>query len=123
MRGVDVVRREGGVGGALFVVGDDPGAAGGDGETTPVLHHFVALVGADLDGEAGEADVGLVALPLVINDEHVVVSSSMHQPIRQSLVITSHGSGNAAAERFVALLESAEGRETLTRYGFIVEPS
>ena len=71
--------------------------------------------------EAGEADVGIVALALVIDEAHVDVPPSLHQPVRQSLVITDHGSNNAAARRFVDVLESPEGRRVLARYGFAFE--
>jgi len=70
---------------------------------------------------AGEADVGIVALALVIDEPHVDIPPSLHQPIRQSLVITEHGSDNAAARRFVDVLESPEGRRILARYGFTFE--
>ncbi|MFM7964263.1 MAG: substrate-binding domain-containing protein [Actinomycetota bacterium] len=45
----------------------------------------------------------------------------MHQPIRQSIVITTRGAGNDAARRFVEALESQEGRAVLSRYGFTVD--
>ena len=71
--------------------------------------------------QAGEADLGIVALSLVINEPHLLVEESLHQPIRQTLVITSRGSDNPAAKAFVATLRSAEGRAILQRYGFTVK--
>ncbi|MFM8266181.1 MAG: molybdate ABC transporter substrate-binding protein, partial [Acidimicrobiia bacterium] len=71
--------------------------------------------------EAGEAEVGVVALALVIPGAHVKVPESLHEPIRQSLVVTTRGANNAAARRFAQLLESAAGRAILNRYGFTVE--
>ncbi len=71
--------------------------------------------------EAGEADVGVVALSLVVDQPHLVVPADLHQPIRQSLVITERGNGNDAARRFAELLSSPVGREVLERYGFTVE--
>jgi molybdate transport system substrate-binding protein len=71
--------------------------------------------------EAGEAQVGIVALPLVISADHVVVPESLHEPIRQSLVITTRAANNAAAQRFVQVLESPAGKAILARYGFTVD--
>ena len=71
--------------------------------------------------QAGEADVGVVALSLVGDAPHLLVPAELHQPIRQSLVITEHGRGNDAARRFVELLSSPFGREVLERHGFTVE--
>ena len=71
--------------------------------------------------EAGEAEVGVVALALVISGTHVKVPESLHEPIRQSLVVTTRGANNTAARRFMQVLESAEGKAILARYGFTVE--
>ena len=71
--------------------------------------------------QAGEADIGIVALSLVIDDPHLLLEESLHQPIRQTLVITARGSDNPAARAFVAALQSAEGRAILLRYGFTVK--
>jgi molybdate transport system substrate-binding protein len=70
--------------------------------------------------QAGEVDAGLVALPLVVRDRHLVVAADLHQPIRQTLVITSRASDNDAARLFVAALRSPVGRAILVRYGFTV---
>ena len=70
---------------------------------------------------AGEVDAGLVALPLVVRDRHVLVAADLHQPIRQTLVITSRASDNDAARLFIAALRSPSGRAILVRYGFTVD--
>ena len=70
---------------------------------------------------AGEAQAGLVALPLVIDTPHLVVVPELHRPIRQSLVVTTKGVDNQAAQAFVAALMSPAGRTILRRYGFMVE--
>lgn len=70
---------------------------------------------------AGEAQAGLVALPLVIDTPHLVVAQELHQPIRQALVVTTKGVDNSAAQAFVAALTSPAGRAILRRYGFMVE--
>ena len=71
--------------------------------------------------QAGEADIGIVALSLVVNEPHLVVDEALHQPIQQTLVITTRGSSNAAARAFVDALQSAEGCAILQRYGFTVK--
>jgi len=70
---------------------------------------------------AGEVDAGLVALALVVRDKHLVVAADLHQPIRQTLVITSRAGDNDAAQLFVAALHSPGGRAILVRYGFTVD--
>jgi molybdate transport system substrate-binding protein len=70
---------------------------------------------------AGEAQAGLVALPLVIDTSHLVVAQDLHQPIRQALVVTTQGVDNPAAQAFISALMSPAGRAILQRYGFMVE--
>ena len=70
---------------------------------------------------AGEAQTGLVALPLVIDTSHLVVAQDLHQPIRQALVVTTKGVDNPAAQAFITALMSPAGRVILQRYGFTVE--
>ena len=70
---------------------------------------------------AGEAQAGLVALPLVIDTSHLVVAQDLHQPIRQALVVTTKGVDNPAAQAFITALMSPAGRVILQRYGFTVE--
>jgi molybdate transport system substrate-binding protein len=70
---------------------------------------------------AGEAQAGLVALPLVIDTSHLVVAQDLHQPIRQALVVTTKGLDNPAAQGFISALMSPAGRVILQRYGFTVE--
>jgi molybdate transport system substrate-binding protein len=70
--------------------------------------------------DAGEADVGLVALALVRERRPTIVDASLHQPIRQTAVLTARGSGNAAAKAFIDLLTSPAGVVVLRDYGFVV---
>ena len=69
----------------------------------------------------GEAQAGLVALPLVIDTSHLAVAQELHQPIRQALVVTTKGVDNPAAQAFISALMSPAGRTILQRYGFMVE--
>ena len=71
--------------------------------------------------DAGEADVGLVALALVRERRSTIVDASLHEPIRQTAVLTARGSGNAAAKAFIDLLTSPAGVAVLRDYGFVVD--
>jgi molybdate transport system substrate-binding protein len=69
---------------------------------------------------SGEVDYGIVALSLVSDEPHLVVPSALHEPIRQSLVVTTRGELNSAARAFIDVLMSPEGRRILAEYGFLV---
>jgi molybdate transport system substrate-binding protein len=70
--------------------------------------------------DAGEADVGLVALALVRERSLTIVDASLHQPIRQTAVLTARGSDKSAARAFIDLLTSPAGVAVLRDYGFVV---
>jgi molybdate transport system substrate-binding protein len=70
--------------------------------------------------DAGEADVGLVALALVRERRSTIVDASLHKPIRQTAVLTARGSNNGAAQAFIDLLTSPAGVVVLRDYGFEV---
>lgn len=69
---------------------------------------------------SGNADVGIVALSLVIAEggAHTIVPAELHGPLRQVLVVTSSGERGRDARRFARLVTSAEGQAVLRRYGF-----
>jgi molybdate transport system substrate-binding protein len=69
---------------------------------------------------SGNADVGIVALSLVIADDrdHVLLPEDLHEPLRQALVVTAEGASTEAAIAFVDFVNGAEGREVMVRYGF-----
>jgi molybdate transport system substrate-binding protein len=70
--------------------------------------------------QSGNADVGIVALSLVITGDtpYVLVDDALHQPLRQALVVTATGSVGDDAARFAAFLASPEARGIMVRYGF-----
>jgi molybdate transport system substrate-binding protein len=72
--------------------------------------------------QSGNADVGIVALSLVIADgsEYTLVPAALHEPLRQALVVTSIGARGDAAAAFAAFLGSPESREVMVRYGFVL---
>jgi molybdate transport system substrate-binding protein len=69
---------------------------------------------------SGNADVGLVALALVVADDtpHVLVPPELHEPLLQALVVTAPDDRLDAATRFVDHVTSTDGRAVMARYGF-----
>ena len=70
--------------------------------------------------ETGNVDIAIVALSLVITGSlpYQLIDDTLHQPLKQSLVVTKTGANQKDAEKFVAFLSSAEGRTTMNSYGF-----
>lgn len=70
--------------------------------------------------QSGNADVGIVALSLVITGDHpyVLLDEDLHDPLRQALVVTGTGAKGDDARRFAEFLASSAGREIMVRYGF-----
>jgi molybdate transport system substrate-binding protein len=71
---------------------------------------------------SGNADVGLVALPLVIADgsPYSLVPDDLHDPLVQALVVTAADSRVADATAFADFVTSPAGREVMVRYGFVL---
>jgi molybdate transport system substrate-binding protein len=66
-------------------------------------------------------DVALVAQSLaVVNDggQSLPIDPSLHDPLDEYLVTCGKGEEAEHAKDFVAFLDSADGREIMTRYGF-----
>lgn len=72
--------------------------------------------------ETGNVDAAIVALSLVINasSRYQLIDESLHQPLKQSLVLTNDGEKNLGAQKFVEFLSSTEGRAAMNRYGFVL---
>jgi molybdate transport system substrate-binding protein len=71
----------------------------------------------------GNADVALIALSLaVVNDggAFLPIDPSMHDPLDQQLVVCGNGEEADAARQFSEFVGSREGREVMTRYGFLL---
>lgn len=70
--------------------------------------------------QSGNADIGIVALSLVITDgtDHVLVPEALHEPLRQALVVTADGDAVGPASAFATFVSSPEGRAVMGRYGF-----
>lgn len=72
--------------------------------------------------EAGAADVGLIALSLVVIpplDKHAfqLIDADLHAPLTQAFVITQRAHNNPAAQRFTAFMGSPEAILILRRHG------
>ena len=76
---------------------------------------------------SGNADVAIVALSLALaTDEDgrghwTGIDESLHEPLRQDLLVTTDDPDRAAiAAAFTDLVGSEQGREVMARYGFVV---
>lgn len=76
--------------------------------------------------ESGGADLGFVALSLVLSpalQSHgrwIAVPEELYAPLTQGAVLTRRGQSNAAAARYLAFLQSDAAREVLARFGYSV---
>ncbi|MBA3392350.1 MAG: molybdate ABC transporter substrate-binding protein [Deltaproteobacteria bacterium] len=73
----------------------------------------------------GNADAAIVALSLAVVSDggaYLPIDQFLHDPLDQQLVVCGKGAEADAARKFAELVASAEGRELMTRYGFVVPP-
>ena len=71
----------------------------------------------------GNADAALVALSLAVVSDggaYLPVDPSLHDPLDQQLVVCGNGPEADAARQFADFIGSREGREVMTRYGFVL---
>jgi molybdate transport system substrate-binding protein len=71
----------------------------------------------------GDADAAVVALSLaVVTDggSFLRIDPALHDPLEQQLVVCGNGDEADAAHQLAAFIGSREGREVMTRYGFIL---
>ncbi|OAH10305.1 molybdate ABC transporter substrate-binding protein [Streptomyces jeddahensis] len=72
---------------------------------------------------SGNAQSALVSLSLVINrtdGAYTLVPEKAHKPLRQVLVVTAPKDKQDAAKKFADLVNSAEGRKVMDKYGFVL---
>lgn len=78
--------------------------------------------------QTGNADVGIVALSLVlapaVRDQgwYQLIPQDLHAPLQQGYIVTSRARDNALAWRFAAFMESAAARAILGNHGFVLPP-
>lgn len=76
--------------------------------------------------ESGNAQVGVLALALVLNPQlaskgkYWLIPDNLHEPLEQGYVLTKRGTNNAAAKAFAVYMNSPESRAVMTRYGFVL---
>lgn len=72
----------------------------------------------------GNADIGFVALSMVINSDaaakmqYIEVPAPLHDPILQDALLLIHGANNAAAKAYLDFLKSEEARPILVSNGY-----
>ncbi len=70
---------------------------------------------------SGAVEVGFVALSQVISldaTEYWIIPDSMHEPIRQDVVLLRRGDANPAAKAFLDFLRSHAGRQVIANFGY-----
>ena len=76
--------------------------------------------------QSGNAQVGIIALSLVLSPEmagkgsYSLVPDNLHQRLEQGFIITQRASGNALAKTFADYMRMPQTRERMTRYGFML---
>lgn len=77
---------------------------------------------------SGAAEVGLIALALVVGGElqgkgdYVLIDHEWHPPLWQAFVITRRAANDARAQAFAAFVRGEQGRAILARFGFELPP-
>jgi molybdate transport system substrate-binding protein len=69
----------------------------------------------------GNADVAIVALSLAVVTDggaFLPIDPSLHEPLDQMMVVCGNGEEADAARQLAEFVNSREGREIMTRYGF-----
>lgn len=72
--------------------------------------------------ETGNVDAAIVALSLAIVGDmpYELVPENLHEPLKQSLVVTKTGENENNARSFVEFLYSENGRRVMESYGFVL---
>jgi molybdate transport system substrate-binding protein len=71
----------------------------------------------------GDADAAVVALSLAVVSDggaSLLIDESLHAPLDQAMVVCGKGEEADAAKQFATFVGSREGREVMTRYGFVL---
>ena len=76
--------------------------------------------------QTGNAQVGILALSLALNSElstkggYFLIPDTLHAPLEQGYIITKRGADKPLAKQFADFMESEQGRNVMTKYGFIL---
>lgn len=75
---------------------------------------------------SGNAQVGIIALSLVLNPElsskggYYLIPGSLHNPLEQGFIITKSGANKPLAKKFTKYMGSKKVRSIMTKYGFVL---
>lgn len=101
-------------------------AAGVWGTVEPKLIYGENIAATAQYVQTGNAQIGVIALSLVINPElagkggYALIPDKLHAPLEQGYVITKRAASNALAKRFANYMEGKTARALMTKYGFIL---
>ena len=76
--------------------------------------------------QSGNAQIGILALSLVINPElskqggYYLIPEKLHNPLEQGYVITKPGADKQLARQFADFMGSKQARGIMTKYGFVL---
>ena len=72
--------------------------------------------------ETGNADAAITALSLSVrsNGRWTLISEALHKPLDQALAVIKGARRELEARRFAEFINSAQGRSTMRKYGFIL---
>ncbi len=76
--------------------------------------------------QSGNAQVGIIALALVLNPElskkggYYLIPDTMHNPLEQGFIITKLGANKPLAKQFADYMGSKQVRTIMTKYGFVL---
>jgi molybdate transport system substrate-binding protein len=74
--------------------------------------------------DSGNAQVGIIALALVLGPElagkgsYTLVPDNLHEPLEQGFVITRRAADNTLAKAFADYMGTGQTRAVMVRYGF-----
>lgn len=74
--------------------------------------------------QTGNAQIGLLALSLVLNRElverggYALIPETLHRPLEQGYIVTRRAAGNPLAARFAQYIDSPTARTVMAKYGF-----
>lgn len=76
--------------------------------------------------QSGNAQVGIIALSLVLNPElsrkgsFYLIPGAMHTPLEQGYIITKRGALKPLAKQFAEYMGTKQARGIMTKYGFVL---
>lgn len=90
----------------------------------PKLVYGENIAQAALYAQTGNADIGIIALSLALNQTlaakgaYRLIDDRLHQPLAQGYLITRRAAGNPLARQFADFVDGQDARAILARHGF-----